>query len=285
MLMAFEKAERLKGTPEAREELTFVIVGGGPTGVELAGALAEIGQKAMAPDFKVLENTACHILLVEGGTRILDAFPPELSRRAQRALESLGVRVLLNRRVQQVTSQGVLAGSEFIRSAHVIWAAGNVASPLLNSLNMPLDSAGRVIVRPDLSLNGDPWVFVIGDAAHCSGSEGNALPGLAAVAMQEGRYVAEIIGRDIPVGDREAFVYQDRGILATIGRAKAVAQFGPLSLSGVTAWLVWCFVHIFFLIGFRNRFRVMFEWIWYYLTFKPGARLIYWKERRHLEDH
>jgi NADH dehydrogenase len=126
---------------------------------------------------------------------------------------------------------------------------------------------------------------VIGDAAHCSGSEGNALPGLAAVAMQEGRYVAEIIGRDIPVGDREAFVYQDRGILATIGRAKAVAQFGPLSLSGVTAWLVWCFVHIFFLIGFRNRFRVMFEWIWYYLTFKPGARLIYWKERRHLEDH
>ncbi len=285
MLMAFEKAERLKGTPEAREELTFVIVGGGPTGVELAGALAEIGQKAMAPDFKVLENTACHILLVEGGPRILDAFPPELSRRAQRALESLGVRVLLNRRVQQVTSQGVLAGSEFIRSAHVIWAAGNVASPLLKSLNMPLDSAGRVIVRPDLSLNGDPWVFVIGDAANCSGSEGKPLPGLAAVAMQEGRYVGEIIGRDIPAGEREAFVYQDRGILATIGRAKAVAQFGPLSLSGVTAWLVWCFVHIFFLIGFRNRFRVMFEWIWYYLTFKPGARLIYWKERRHLEDH
>jgi len=284
MLMAFEKAERLKGTPEAREELTFVIVGGGPTGVELAGALAEIGQKAMAPDFRVLENTACHILLIEGGTRILDAFPPELSRRAQRALESLGVRVLLNRRVQQVTSQGVLAGPEFIRSAHVIWAAGNVASPLLKSLNVPLDSAGRVIVRPDLSLNGDPWVFVIGDAAHCSGSEGNALPGLAAVAMQEGRYVAEMIRRGIPAGDRKPFVYQDRGILATIGRAKAVAQFGPLSLSGVTAWLVWCFVHIFFLIGFRNRFRVMFEWIWYYLTFKPGARLIYWKERRQLQD-
>lgn len=280
MLMAFEKAQRLHGTPAARDQLTFVIVGGGPTGVELAGALAEIGRKAMTPDFPVLQDAACRILLIEGGSRILEAFPPALSRRAQASLESLGVTVLLNRRVQKVNSEGVLAGSEFIRSAHVIWAAGNVASPILTSLGVPLDSSGRVMVGPDLSLRGDPWVFVIGDAAHCLSSVHKPLPGLAAVAMQEGRYVAEIITRGIPEERRIPFVYRDRGILATIGRAKAVAQFGTVSLSGVVAWLAWCFVHIFFLIGFRNRARVMFEWIWYYVTFKPGARLIYWKDRR-----
>ncbi len=280
MLMAFEKAERLMGTPESRDELTFVIVGGGPTGVELAGALAEIGREAMAPDFQVLHETACRILLIEGGSRILEAFPPDVSRQAQRSLESLGVTVLLNHRVQEVTSQGVLAGSDFIRSAHVIWAAGNMASPILKSLDAPLDSSGRVIVRPDLSLAGDPWVFVIGDAAHCPTAEGKPLPGLAAVAMQQGRYVGDILNRRIPERNRMPFVYHDRGILATIGRAKAVAQFGAWSLSGVVAWLTWCFVHIFFLIGFRNRFRVMFEWMWYYITYKPGARLIYWKERR-----
>lgn len=284
MLMAFEKAERMKGTPDAPDELTFVIVGGGPTGVELAGALAEIGRKAMAPDFPVLHRAACRIVLVEGGARILEAFPPELSRRAQASLESLGVTVLLNRRVQEVTPKGVMAGSEFIRSAHVIWAAGNVASPILTSLGAPLDSSGRVVVGPDLTVNGDPWVFVIGDAAHCRSSEHKPLPGLAAVAMQEGRYVAKIIAQRVPEERRAPFVYRDRGMLATIGRAKAVAQFGPVSLSGVVAWLAWCFVHIFFLIGFRNRARVMFEWIWYYITFKPGARLIYWKERR-IKNH
>lgn len=278
MLMAFEKAERSKSASEVREQLTFVIVGGGPTGVELAGALAEIGRKAMAPDFQVLHKAECRILLIEGGGRILEAFPPDLSRKAQASLESLGVTVRLNSRVQEVTSKGVAAGSEFIRSAHVIWAAGNMAAPLVTSLGVPLDQSGRVVVNPDLSVNGDPWVFVIGDAAHCPTSTGKALPGLAAVAMQEGRYVAEIIARHIPEANRMPFVYRDRGILATIGRAKAIAQLGPVSLSGLLAWLAWCFVHIFFLIGFRNRFRVMFEWIWYYVTFKPGARLIYWKD-------
>ncbi len=284
MLIAFEEAERLKGTPDVRDQLTFVIVGGGPTGVELAGALAEIGRKAMTPDFHVLHEAECRILLVEGSGRLLEAFPPHLSRKAQAALESLGVTVMLNSHVKEVSSQGVLTGSEFIRSAHVIWAAGNVASPIVKSLDVPLDSAGRVVVRPDLSLSGDPWVFVIGDAAHCPTPEGRPLPGLAAVAMQEGRYVAKIIAGQIPEGSRTPFDYKDRGILATIGRAKAVAQFGPVGLSGVVAWLAWCFVHIFFLIGFRNRFRVMFEWIWYYVTFKPGARLIYWKDR-HKNEH
>ena len=280
MLLAFEKAERVKGTPEARDELTFVIVGGGPTGVELAGALAEIGRKAMAPDFPVLHQTACRILLIEGGARILEAFTPDLSSRAQASLESLGVTVMLNCRVREVTSKGVLAGSEFIRSTHVIWAAGNVASPILASLGVPLDSSGRVLVEPDLSLKEDPWVFVIGDAADCLSAEQTPLPGLAAVAMQQGRYVGGIIAGCVPKGQRTPFRYRDRGILATIGHAKAVAQFGPLSLTGTVAWLTWCFVHIFFLIGFRNRVRVMFEWMWYYVTFKPGARLIYSKEHR-----
>ena len=280
MLHAFEKAERLQGGAEVSDQLTFVIVGGGPTGVELAGALAEIGWKAMAPDFPVLHREEFRVLLIEGGPRILEAFSPELSRKAQASLESLGVTVLLNRKVKEVTAKGVLAGDELIFSAHVIWAAGNTASPLLKSLNSPLDAAGRVIVRPDLSLGDSPWVFVIGDAAHCVTSQGTPLPGLAPVAMQEGRYVAKIIADAIPPSDRTPFVYQDRGILATIGRAKAIAQFGPLSLTGLPAWLVWCFVHIFFLIGFRNRFRVMFEWMWYYLTFKPGARLIYRKDSR-----
>ncbi len=279
MLRAFEKAERLKGGTEVAAELTFVIVGGGPTGVELAGALAEIGRKAMAPDFEVLHRAEFRILLVEGGGRILEAFSPDLSRKAQASLERMGVTVLLNRRVKDVNSKGVVAGDEFIRSAHVIWAAGNKASPLVRSLKSPLDASGRVIVQPDLSVAGSPWVFVIGDAAHCPMPSGSPLPGLAPVAMQEGRYVATLIAGSIPQTDRIPFTYKDRGILATIGRAKAVAQFGPLSLSGVLAWLAWCFVHIFFLIGFRNRLRVMFEWMWYYITFKPGARLIYWKDR------
>lgn len=280
MLMAFEKAERLNGTQDVREYLTFVIVGGGPTGVELAGALAEIGKRAMAPDFRVLHEAEFRILIIEGTGRILEAFPPELSRKAHSALEALGVTVMLNTRVEKVTPQGVMAGAEFISSANILWAAGNVTSPIVKSLDAPLDAAGRVLVRQDLSLSGDPWVFVIGDAARCLTEEGKPLPGLAPVAMQQGRYVGGIIGRQVPEEQRPPFRYRDRGIIATIGRAKAVAQFGPFALSGLVAWLAWCVIHVFFLIGFRNRLRVMFEWIWYYLTFKPGARLIYWKERR-----
>ncbi|MGZ8382908.1 MAG: NAD(P)/FAD-dependent oxidoreductase [Nitrospira sp.] len=279
MLRAFETAERLTDASEIREQLTFVIVGGGPTGVELAGALAEIGKKAMAPDFEVLQREELQILLIEGASRLLEPFSPDLSRKAQTALESLGVTVLLNHRVQEVTAKGVLAGQAFIATAHVIWAAGNKASPLMKSLNSPLDAAGRVIVQSDLTVSPDPWVFVIGDAAHCTTPTGAPLPGLAPVAMQEGRFVARIIAQAIPRSKRASFVYKNRGLLATIGRAKAVAQWGPLSLSGVVAWLAWCFAHIVFLIGFRNRLRVLFEWMWYYVTFKPGARLIYWKDR------
>ncbi len=275
MLLAFETAERLANRTGAGVPITFVIVGGGPTGVELAGALAEIGRNAMLPDFPSLKREMVKILLVEAGDRILSAFAPRLSAVAQASLESMGVTVLLKTAVEDVGSAGVLVGGELIATTNVIWAAGNRASPLLASLAVPLDAAGRVLVRPDLTIPDDPWVFVIGDAASVPDAQGRPLPGLAPVAMQQGRYAANLIAQCIPPQQRPAFRYADRGTLATIGRAKAVAQIGPLGLSGLWAWLLWCFVHIFFLIGFRNRFRVMSEWIWYYLTFKPGARLLY----------
>jgi len=275
MLLAFEQAERRAATTARATPLTFVIVGGGPTGVELAGAMAEIGRNAMLPDFPFLRRQAVRILLVEAGARILSGFAPDLSAKAQAALESMGVTVLLNQAVREVGPDGVTLDGQFIETGNVIWAAGNCASPLLSSLKVPLDKAGRVLVRPDLTVPDDEWVFVIGDAAAVQDGHGRLLPGLAPVAMQEGRYVATVIAERKPSDRRAAFRYADRGTLATIGRAKAVAQFGSIHVSGLWAWLLWCTVHIFFLIGFRNRFRVVSEWIWYYLTFKPGARLLY----------
>jgi NADH dehydrogenase len=187
----------------------------------------------------------------------------------------MGVTVRVKSLVSEVRERGVQIGTEFVPATSVIWAAGNKASPLLRTLSVPLDASGRIKVQPDLTIPGDPWIFVIGDGAHCIGEDGTALPGLAPVAMQQGRYVAGIIEHDLPPTDRRPFRYADRGMLATIGRAKAVAQIGPLHVSGLFAWLLWCVVHIFFLIGVRSRIRVVSEWIWYYLTFKPGARLLF----------
>jgi NADH:ubiquinone reductase (H+-translocating) len=247
--------------------------------VELAGALAEFGRNAVLPDFPSLQRLAVRILLVEAGERILPGFSARMSATAQAALESMGVTVLLKTTVQDVRPTGVSIGGEFIETTNVMWAAGNRAPALLESLKVPLDEAGRVIVQPDLTIPDNPWVFVIGDAASFRDRQGRTLPGLAPVAMQQARYVATVIARQTQPEERAAFHYADRGTLATIGRAKAVAEFGPLSLSGLWAWFLWCFVHIFFLIGFRNRFRVMSEWIWYYLTFRAGARLIYLDQR------
>jgi NADH dehydrogenase len=275
MLMVFEEAERRRVAFGTQERLVFVIVGGGPTGVELAGALAEIGRKAMKPDFPSLRLDDLAILLVEAGTRILPAFSAGLSAKAAAALERMGVTILLNRPVTEVRADGVMIGSEFVRSTKVIWAAGNNASPLLASLAAPQDVSGRTKVGPDLTIPGDPWIFVIGDAANCPGPNGAPLPGLAPIAMQQGRYVAALIENNVEPNRRRPFVYADRGMLATIGRARAVAQIGAVGFSGLIAWLLWCVVHIFFLIGFRNRVRVMSEWMWYYFTFKPGARVIY----------
>lgn len=275
MLLAFEEAERRRIMTGTQDRLTFVIVGGGPTGVELAGALAEIGRKAMGPDFPTLQLDDLAIVLVEGGPRILPAFSADLSAKATTALARMGVTIRLNSPVSAIRADGVMIGDEFIPSTSTIWAAGNRASPLLNTLAVPQDASGRVKVQPDLTIPGDPWVFAIGDAAHCIGRDGNPLPGLAPVAMQQGRYVADIIENATAPEQRRPFAYADRGMLATIGRAQAVAQLGRLRFSGLLAWLLWCMVHIFFLIGFRNRMRVMMEWMWYYITFKPGARLLY----------
>ena len=275
MLLAFEEAERRRTATGTRNQLTFVIVGGGPTGVELAGALAEIGRKAMGPDFPTLHLDDLAILLVEGGSRILPGFNPDLSANAATALEHMGVTIKLNSPVSDIRADGVVIGNEFVRSTNIIWAAGNKASPLLASLAVPRDLSGRIEVQPDLTIPGDPWIFVIGDAARYAGPDGNPLPGLAPVAMQQGRYVAAFIRKETAPEQRRPFVYSDQGMLATIGRAQAVAQIGLLHVSGLVAWLLWCVVHIFFLIGFRNRVRVMSEWMWYYLTFKPGARILY----------
>lgn len=265
MLLAFEHAER------KHQRLTFVIVGGGPTGVEVAGALAEIGRKALGPDFPGLRARDMSILLVEAGPRILAGFTPALSRRAAETLQRMGVTIQLNSPVTDIRPDGLVVGTEFIPTTNIIWAAGNKASPLLTSLGVPLDGSGRVKVRPDLTIPGDPAIFVIGDAAHCPGADGEPLPALAPVAIQQGRYVARVIEQGLD----EPFVYHDRGMLATIGRAQAVAQIGRVHFSGALAWVLWCVVHIFFLIGLRNRVRVMTEWIWYYVTFKPGARVIF----------
>ena len=284
MLLTFEEAARQRAATPTETRLTFVIVGGGPTGIELAGALAEIGRKALGPDFPTLRLEDLAILLVEAGPRILPGFGSDLSASAANALERMGVTIKLNNSVTDVRSDGVMIGDEFIQSTNIIWAAGNKASPLLTSLAVSQDGAGRVKVRPDLTIPGDPWVFVIGDAAHCIGSDGNPLPALAPVAMQQGRYVAKLIRYETPPEQRRPFAYADRGMLATIGRAQAVAQIGPFHFSGLMAWLLWCVVHIFFLIGFRNRVRVMMEWMWYYITFKPGARVIYQLPQQFQDD-
>lgn len=275
MLLAFEEAERQRAETGTQNRLTFVIVGGGPTGVELAGSIIEIGRKAMGPDYPHLRLDDLSIILVEAGPRVLPGFDAKLSAKALTALERMGVTVKLNNPVSAIRQDGVMVGTEWVPSANIIWAAGNKASPLLNTLTVPQDSYGRIKVRADLTIPDDPWIFVIGDAAHCTGNDGKSLPGIAPVAMREGRYVANMINDELLPEQRSPFTYTDRGMLATIGRAQAVAQIGPIHTSGPLAWALWCIVHIFFLIGLRNRIRVMSEWTWYYLTFKPGARLLF----------
>lgn len=280
LIFSFEQADRLTNKAETQKYLTFVIVGGGPTGVELAGALAEIAREAVLKDFPRLNAEDFSILLLEGGDCLLSDFAPSLREYAKRSLEKIGVDVRLNSRVTEVTETGVDVRNVFIESANVIWAAGNRASALLESLKVPLDQQGRVMVQPDLTISGDPSIFVIGDAAVFYDDHGRALPALAPVAMQQARYVGHIIQNGTQQENRSPFVYQDPGTMATIGRAKAVAEIGKFKVSGLLAWFLWSFVHIFFLIGFRNRVRVMSEWIWYYFTYKPGAQLLYWMTRQ-----
>jgi len=274
VLLAFEAAERETDPVKRRECLTFVVVGGGPTGVELAGALAEIRRYALRRDFRHIDSAEATVMLLEGGPRILPTYPPKLSVRAKLELRRLGVDVREESMVTDVRDRSVLAAGWTIPTQNVIWAAGNSASPLTRTLGVPLDNQGRVIVEPDCTVPGHAEVFVLGDAAAFRDPKGGTLPGISPVAIQMGRYAARMIRQDGEGVKRQPFTYRDKGQLAVIGRGHAVADLVRLKFGGFPAWLIWIFVHIFFLIGFRNRVIVLLEWAWSYLTYQRGARLI-----------
>ena len=275
ILMAFERAESTTDPQERRRLLTFVVVGGGPTGIELAGAIAELATRALAEDFRNIDPRAARLILVEGGPRLLPAFPERLSASAARSLAALRVEVRTDTLVDSIDSEGVSLAGERIEARTVLWAAGVKASPAAEWLGVAPASGGRIPVAPDLSLPDHPEVFVIGDAALAKDAEGMPLPGVAPVAKQQGVYVARLIAAQL-AGKSEGvpFRYRDFGNLATIGRSHAVADFGWVGISGTLAWLLWCFIHIFFLIGFRNKAVVMLQWTWAYVTFQRGMRLI-----------
>jgi NADH dehydrogenase len=272
---AFEQAER-ESDPERRKALlTFVVVGGGPTGVELAGALGEIARQTLTEDFRRIDPTQARIVLVDGGDRLLRTYPTGLSASAERQLARLGVETVTGQVVADVTPEGVTLGSgEQIRADTVLWSAGVIASPLGEQLGVERDRAGRVIVNADLSVPGRPNVFVVGDLAAIDGEGGKPLAGVAQVAIQSGRWAGENIARSVAGTPRTPFVYKDLGSMATIGRNAAVAEIGPFKLSGFPAWLTWVFIHIAWLIGFRNRLLVLTQWAWAYATHGRGARLI-----------
>ncbi len=274
ILMAFEQAERASNHAEASKFLRFAIVGAGPTGVELAGSIAEIAFTDMKKKFSKIRPDQAKIFLIEGASCVLPGFPDALSTRAKSDLEKLGVTVLLNQKVTAITEEGVLINHELLVAPTVLWAAGNIASPLLKTLDTPLDRQGRAIVESDMSIPGYDNIFVIGDAANFPTENGTPLPGLAPVAKQQGRYVAKIILKEIPKANRKPFKYHDRGSLATIGKGKAVGMMGKIKLMGFFAWAIWSAVHILYLIDFKSRFKVFFHWSYLYITGKRPVMLI-----------
>lgn len=270
VLLAFEHAETEADPARRQALLTFVVIGGGPTGVEMAGAIAELARRSVSKDFRSITPHCSRIYLIEAAPRLLGAFPEPLSEKARQAIEQLGVTVLTGRPVEAMAGDHVVVGNAHIPAHTVIWAAGVRASPAADWLDADADHAGRAFVEPDLSIAGFPEIYVIGDTAAFREESGRFLPGVAPVAKQQGRHVA----RQILSGRSEPFRYRDYGNLATIGRHRAVAEIGRLRLSGTLAWLLWCTAHIFFLVGFRNRLVVGASWLWNYLTFERGARLI-----------
>jgi NADH dehydrogenase len=272
-LIAFEQAEREEHAEARRQWLTFVVIGGGPTGVEMAGAFAEIARHSLVHDFRRIDPRGARIVLIEAGPRILPGYPEELSRKAQAQLEALGVQVWTGSPVTGLDASSVQVGADRLAARTVVWAAGVQGSPLAGSLGAPLDRVGRVRVQADLSVPGHPNLFVIGDLASCE-ADGRSVPGVAPAAIQMGEHAAANVARALRGEPLAPFRYRDKGSLATIGRRRAVAIMGALRLSGFVAWLAWLGIHIFFLIGFRNRLVVMLTWAWAYVTYDRSARLI-----------
>jgi len=280
VLSAYEEAES-SPSPEARKRLlTFVVVGGGPTGVELAGAIGEMSRFTLAKDFRNIDAASARVVLLEAGPRILSMFSEQSSSRAARDLEQLGVQIWTGSAVTNIDGDGVQIGSERISSATVLWAAGVKASSLGRAAGFDTDKQGRVIVEPDLSVKGHPKIFVAGDQASFIHQTGNPLPGTAPVAMQQGRYLAKLIRNELAGQPRKPFHFTDKGQMATIGRSRAVVEIGRFKLAGFFAWVMWLVVHIYFLTGFKNRLLVVTNWAWSYLSFRRGARLIVTKEWR-----
>ncbi len=274
IVYAYELAERFEDRVDVQELLTFVIIGAGPTGVEMAGAIAEIAHKTLRKNFRRVHPEKTKIVLIEGADHVLPPYPERLGNRAERDLETLGVKVLTKKQVTRIDEQGVWIQDELISTRNIFWAAGTRAPELLKSLDTPLDRQGRALVEPDLTVPGHSELFVIGDAACIKGKKGIPLPALSPVAIQQGNYVARILKKGLQT-PRRPFRFFDKGSMATIGKNRAVALIGKLQMTGLAAWLAWCFIHIFYLISFRNRLLVMLDWIIDYFTQLHAARLIY----------
>jgi len=274
ILLAFEYAEKISDPAARAAAMTFVIIGGGPTGVEMAGAIAEIARHTLARDFRHIDPSSARVVLIEGESQVLATFPEDLRTSAMKQLQDLGVEIRTGVRATDLTEAGLRVGEQFIPCRVKIWAAGNTASFVGKSLGVPVDRVGRVIVQDDLTIPGHPEVQVIGDLANFTGKDGKSLPGVSPVAMQQGRHAARNIMNMIEGRKPQRFWYFDKGSMATIGRNKAVADLRLLHLSGLPAWVAWAFVHILFLVGFRNRVVVLVQWAWAYFTFNKGARLI-----------
>jgi len=274
ILLAFENAEKNENPLKSKLYLNFAIVGAGPTGVEIAGSIGEFTRQTLKNNFRRINPEKTNIYLIEGENQVLPSYPKKLADKAKEYLENLGVTVLLNTLVTDITTEGIYIGEKFLEASTTIWAAGNQASQLLKTLNQPLDRQGRVIVEPDLSIFGFPNVFVVGDAAAIKDKEGKILPGVAPVAMQEGRYVAKIMKKQTPLESRKPFKYIDKGLISTIGRGKAVGFTKKFTFSGFTAWIIWSLVHIFYLVNFKNRLFVMIQWIYLYLKNSRINRII-----------
>ena len=277
ILLAFELAEKERDEKKREQYLTFVIIGGGPTGVEMAGAIAEMARKTLYKDYKIANLKKTRVVLVEEGSKILSAFPEKLSNKAKSDLEDLGVEVFLNQRATDVSKQGVKVGEHFLCAHTIIWAAGVKPSQLTDSIDVKKSKDGRILVKNDLSIPNYPDVFVMGDQAAfvvSKNREKTFLPALAPVAIQQGRFVAQLIKNEMSGKRRSSFQYVDKGIMVTIGRSKAVASLGLFQLTGMMAWLAWVFVHIVYLVRFKNKFFVLLQWIWAYFSFGQGARLI-----------